>query len=78
MFFVVQNGTGDANDVWRLVIEAGAENEPLETMRHKFKLVHYLQNCVLSTTKKTLPKWYVIAILFYFSSYVDNDFFPLY
>lgn len=52
-----ENGTGDANDVWRLVIEGGAENEPLETMRHKFKLVHYLQNCVLSTTKKTLPKW---------------------
>lgn len=52
-----ENGTGDANDVWRLVIEGGAENEILETMRHRFKLVHYLQNCVLTTTKKTLPKW---------------------
>ena len=52
-----QNGTGDANDVWRIVIENGAENEVLETMRHRFKLVHYLMNCVLTTTQKTLPKW---------------------
>jgi len=51
------NGTGDANDVWRIVIENGAENEVLETMRHRFKLVHYLMNCVLTTTQKTLPKW---------------------
>jgi len=51
------NGTGDANDVWRVVIENGAENEVLETIRHRFKLVHYLMNCVLTTTKKTLPTW---------------------
>ena len=54
-----QNGTGDANDVWRVVIEGGQENEILETVRHRFKLVHYLQNCVLTTTKKQLPKWSV-------------------
>lgn len=52
-----ENGTGDANDVWRVVIEGGQENEVLETVRHQFKLVHYLQNCVLTATKKTLPKW---------------------
>ncbi len=52
-----ENGTGDANDVWRLVIEGAAEGEALETIRHRFKLVHYLMNCVLTTTKKNLPKW---------------------
>jgi len=51
-----ENGTGDANDVWRLVIEGAAEGEALETIRHRFKLVHYLMNCVLTTTKKNLPK----------------------
>jgi dolichyl-phosphate-mannose-protein mannosyltransferase len=56
---LTQNGTGDANDVWRVVIEGGQENEILETVRHRFKLVHYLQNCVLTTTKKQLPKWSV-------------------
>ena len=43
--------------ICKQVIEGGAEDEVLETMRHRFKLVHYLQNCVLTTTKKTLPKW---------------------
>jgi len=51
------NGTGNDNDVWRVVIENGAENEVLETMRHRFRLVHYFQECVLTTTKKSLPSW---------------------
>jgi len=51
------NGTGNDNDVWRVVIENGAENEVLETMRHRFRLVHHIQKCVLSTTEQSLPSW---------------------
>jgi len=32
---------GDHNDIWRLEIENGVENQTLETMVHRFRLIHY-------------------------------------
>ncbi|XP_065564081.1 protein O-mannosyl-transferase 2-like isoform X2 [Artemia franciscana] len=52
-----ENGTGDANDVWRVAIVGGKQDEVVQTIRTQFRLIHYLQNCVLTTTKKNLPKW---------------------
>ncbi|VEN44946.1 unnamed protein product [Callosobruchus maculatus] len=52
-----ENGTGDANDVWRLSIISSAEGSELQAVRHKIKLVHYLQQCLLTTSGKQLPKW---------------------
>ena len=49
-----ENGTGDANDVWRVQIKEG---DVLETLTSKFKLVHYMANCLLSVNSKQLPKW---------------------
>lgn len=50
-----ENGTGDANDVWRIQI---LNSDPVvSAVTSKLKFVHYLQNCVLTTTGKQLPKW---------------------
>lgn len=52
-----QNGTGDANDVWRLILDSGKEGDVLRAVTTKLRLVHYLQGCALTTTAKQLPKW---------------------
>lgn len=52
-----QNGTGDANDVWKIVDIDGRSSGPLKTVTTRFMLVHYLQNCALTTSGKQLPKW---------------------
>jgi dolichyl-phosphate-mannose-protein mannosyltransferase len=52
-----QNGTGDANDVWRVLIVGGAEGDLLTTVTSKLRFVHVLQHCALTTSTKQLPKW---------------------
>lgn len=52
-----QNGIGDANDIWKIMIVGGRENEPVLTVTSKLLIVHYLQNCALTTSGKQLPKW---------------------
>lgn len=52
-----ENGTGDANDVWKVLIINGAEGETVKTVSSKLKFVHYLQHCVLTSSGKQLPKW---------------------
>lgn len=52
-----QNGTGDANDIWKVMVVGGKDNEQVLTVTSKLFFVHYLQNCVLSTSGKQLPKW---------------------
>lgn len=52
-----EDGVGDANDVWKIVISGGKDGEEIQTVRSKLMLVHYLQACVLTTTGKQLPKW---------------------
>nr|XP_049704697.1 protein O-mannosyl-transferase 2 [Helicoverpa armigera] len=52
-----EDGIGDANDVWKIVISGGKDGEEVQTVRSKLMFVHYLQACVLTTTGKQLPKW---------------------
>ncbi|XP_033217409.1 protein O-mannosyl-transferase 2 [Belonocnema kinseyi] len=52
-----ENGTGDANDVWKVLIDHGKEGDVVETVSSKLKFVHYLHHCALTCSGKTLPKW---------------------
>ncbi|CAH0550291.1 unnamed protein product [Brassicogethes aeneus] len=52
-----ENGTGDANDVWRVSIQGVKDGTELTAVTSKIKFVHYLQSCVLTTSGKQLPKW---------------------
>jgi len=52
-----ENGTGDANDVFRLEVVGGNEGEIVKAVVHKIKFHHYFMKCVLTTTGKPLPKW---------------------
>ncbi|GAB0087520.1 Protein O-mannosyl-transferase 2 [Sergentomyia squamirostris] len=52
-----ENGVGDANDVWKVLIVGGRENERVETVTSSLMFIHYLQNCALTTSGKQLPKW---------------------
>ncbi|XP_046594300.1 protein O-mannosyl-transferase 2 isoform X10 [Neodiprion lecontei] len=52
-----ENGTGDANDVWKVLIVNGKEDDIVETVTSKLKFVHYLHHCALTSSGKTLPKW---------------------
>lgn len=53
----LKNGIGDANDVWKIMIVGGGENETVLTVTSKLLIVHYIQNCALTTSGKQLPKW---------------------
>lgn len=53
----MKNGTGDANDIWKIMIVGGRENDTILTVTSKLLIVHYLQNCALTTSGKQLPKW---------------------
>jgi len=52
-----ENGTGDANDVWRVEIVGGSEGDKVHTVTSRIKLVHYFMKCVLTSSGKQLPKW---------------------
>ncbi|XP_032521086.2 protein O-mannosyl-transferase 2 [Danaus plexippus] len=52
-----EDGIGDANDVWKVVVSGGADGEEILTVKSKLMFVHYLQSCALTTTGKQLPKW---------------------
>ncbi len=52
-----ENGTGDANDVFRVEISGGRNGDKVETVTSKLKIVHYLINCALHSHSKQLPKW---------------------
>ncbi|KAG8182545.1 hypothetical protein JTE90_002079 [Oedothorax gibbosus] len=52
-----ENGTGDANDVWRLEIVGEDKKIPLSTVMSKLRIVHYLTGCALHSHSKQLPKW---------------------
>lgn len=51
-----ENGTGDANDVWRVEI-VGGKDEIITTVTSKLKFIHYLTGCALHSHSKQLPKW---------------------
>ncbi|KAJ8938509.1 hypothetical protein NQ318_005173 [Aromia moschata] len=52
-----ENGTGDANDVWRVTVVNAQDGADVTAVTSKLKFVHYLQSCVLTTSGKQLPKW---------------------
>lgn len=54
---VFQNGVGDVNDVWRVEVINGEEEEVVKTVVHKVRFVHYLVGCSLMSHNKQLPKW---------------------
>ncbi|KAJ2942084.1 hypothetical protein O0L34_g11001 [Tuta absoluta] len=52
-----EDGVGDANDVWKIIVSGGREGAEVHTVTSKLMFVHYLQACVLTTSGKQLPKW---------------------
>ncbi|KAJ8925580.1 hypothetical protein NQ315_009420 [Exocentrus adspersus] len=52
-----ENGTGDANDVWRVTVLGAKDGTHVTAVSSRLKFVHYLQSCVLTTSGKQLPKW---------------------
>ncbi|CAH1111302.1 unnamed protein product [Psylliodes chrysocephalus] len=52
-----ENGTGDANDVWRVTVAGAKLGSDVTAVTSKLKFVHYLQSCILTTSGKQLPKW---------------------
>ncbi|KAL0269518.1 UNVERIFIED_CONTAM: hypothetical protein PYX00_007222 [Menopon gallinae] len=52
-----ENGTGDANDVWKVIVDGGDDDRTVKTVTSQVKFIHYLQHCALTTTSKQLPKW---------------------
>lgn len=52
-----EEGKGDANDIWRIQIVDGAEDEIVTTVSSKLKFVHVLRHCILTSSGKQLPKW---------------------
>ncbi|XP_058980283.1 protein O-mannosyl-transferase 2 isoform X1 [Musca domestica] len=52
-----ENGIGDINDIWKIIIIGGKPNDVVNTVTTKFMLIHYLQGCALSSSGKQLPKW---------------------
>ncbi|XP_050338148.1 protein O-mannosyl-transferase 2 isoform X2 [Bactrocera neohumeralis] len=52
-----EDGQGDANDIWQVLLVDGKQNTSVKTVTTKFLLIHYLQNCALTTSGQQLPKW---------------------
>ncbi|XP_973439.1 protein O-mannosyl-transferase 2 [Tribolium castaneum] len=52
-----ENGTGDANDVWKITVIGAKDGSEVTAVSSKLKFVHYLQSCILTTSGKQLPKW---------------------
>ena len=53
----LQNGTGDANDIWRIEVIGGKPGDFISVVSSRVRFFHQLQNCVLTGTGKQLPKW---------------------
>ncbi|XP_022901838.2 protein O-mannosyl-transferase 2 [Onthophagus taurus] len=52
-----ENGTGDANDVWKVIVIGANDKAEVTAVNTKLKFVHYIQSCILTTSGKQLPKW---------------------
>ncbi|XP_055930516.1 protein O-mannosyl-transferase 2-like [Argiope bruennichi] len=52
-----ENGTGDANDIWKIEIIGDDRKTPISTVTSKLRLIHYLTGCALHSDSKQLPKW---------------------
>ncbi|XP_045162576.2 protein O-mannosyl-transferase 2-like [Mercenaria mercenaria] len=52
-----QDGKGDANDIWQIVVPGVEEGAQIRVVQSKFKLIHYHVKCALFAHDKKLPKW---------------------
>ncbi|XP_077300535.1 protein O-mannosyl-transferase 2 [Arctopsyche grandis] len=52
-----EKGIGDANDVWRVQIIGGQDGDEVLTVTSRFRFVHYLQACTLTSAGRQLPRW---------------------
>ena len=55
----LQDGIGDANDIWQVQVPGAREGEDVLAVRSKVKLIHYHVKCALHSHDKKLPKWCV-------------------
>ena len=53
----LQEGVGDANDVWLIEVPGLEEGARILAVRTKLKLIHYHVKCALQSHDKKLPKW---------------------
>ncbi|XP_037550439.1 protein O-mannosyl-transferase 2 [Nematolebias whitei] len=51
------NGTGDANDLWKVEVCGGRKGDLVKVLRSKVRFLHKATGCVLYSSGKTLPKW---------------------
>lgn len=54
---IFQGGLGDANDIWKIMVVGGRENETVLTVTSELVFIHYLQHCALTASGQQLPKW---------------------
>ncbi|CAG0886592.1 unnamed protein product [Darwinula stevensoni] len=52
-----ENGTGDANDIWKIDIPNGKPGDEVHPVRTIFRIVHHLSGCALYSHNKNLPRW---------------------
>ena len=69
---LVQNGSGDSNDLWRLEVCGGRRGDPVKVLRSKVRLLHVATGCVLYSSGKTLPKWYPTPLFVYLIHFIDR------
>uniref|UniRef100_A0A8C4VEA1 Protein O-mannosyl-transferase 2 n=1 Tax=Gopherus evgoodei TaxID=1825980 RepID=A0A8C4VEA1_9SAUR len=51
------NGTGDANDFWRIEVVGRKSGKRIKVLRSQIRLTHLATGCILGSSGKTLPKW---------------------
>uniref|UniRef100_A0A8C3PEY1 Protein O-mannosyl-transferase 2 n=1 Tax=Chrysemys picta bellii TaxID=8478 RepID=A0A8C3PEY1_CHRPI len=51
------NGTGDANDFWRIEVVGRKAGKRIKVLRSQIRLTHLATGCILGSSGKTLPKW---------------------
>lgn len=55
---VLQNGSGDANDVWVVEVVGSPPGTVIQTAKSRLRFIHYHVRCLLHSHDKKLPKWY--------------------
>ncbi|KAL4237411.1 Protein O-mannosyl-transferase 2 [Mactra antiquata] len=51
------NGSGDANDIFQIVVPGAPDGVPVFAVQSKIKLVHYHVKCAVASDETKLPKW---------------------
>lgn len=61
-----QNGTGDSNDFWRIEVVNRKFGNRIKVLRSRIRFIHLVTGCVLGSSGKILPKWWVSGFCFFF------------